>query len=324
MTKQQKPTLVLHLSAFFLFFTFLLIYWEDHSFAPETFKLRHFQSELLSCAILVVIFYINYFVLIPNLYFKRKRLILVLSYLLGFFLMVTSCYLWDPSGRVEYLFFLLAFPFLISITLSSLLRINYYWNSFQSFKNEFAQANFKAQLSPHFWFNSLNSIYALSLSNSEETPDAILMLANLFRYSTQENIPTEVALKEDLDFLESYIHLQRIRVGDTALVEYSRTGPEEELKIIPMLVWTLVDNAFKHGVSPEMESPIKIYLSTSKRVFSLSIKNRKVCNSSAFTKDSSKSSSNLIQVLNLFYPNSHEISIFDNEEFYEVSLKIQL
>jgi len=132
----------------------------------------------------------------------------------------------------------------------------------------------KAQVNPHFLFNTLNNIYSMSLYDSSKTPEMILKLSQLISYMLYECKDQEVNLEEEIRFIKNYIELESIRVEDVAKINLTISGEDPGHKIPPLLFIPLIENAFKHGISTEQEtSEINIYLAVSKHSIELNISN---------------------------------------------------
>ncbi len=112
----------------------------------------------------------------------------------------------------------------------------------------------RAQVNPHFLFNSLNSIYALVLRHSDKAPETILKLSELLRYILYETGRERVELTTELDYMQHYIDLQKIRSGPQAKIEVRINGEPKTLKIVPLLFLPLIENSFKHGIKGETGS----------------------------------------------------------------------
>lgn len=106
----------------------------------------------------------------------------------------------------------------------------------------------KSQISPHFLFNMLNSLYALSLRKSDDTPGVILQLSDILRYSLYETREREVDVLDEIAIIETYLAIQKIRISETAHIFFTHKGISAADRIAPMLLLPLIENAFKHGV----------------------------------------------------------------------------
>ena len=111
----------------------------------------------------------------------------------------------------------------------------------------------KSQINPHFLFNSLNNLYALTLLKSDLAPQIVLRLSDILRYVLYESSTGKVDIQKELQHLQDFIELEKLRLGDHIMVDVDLAEPKLDLKIEPMLYLTLVENAFKHGVSQNTE-----------------------------------------------------------------------
>jgi len=112
----------------------------------------------------------------------------------------------------------------------------------------------KAQINPHFLFNTLNNIYTQSVINSEHTSESIMKLSNIMRYVTDDVTQDFVLLKDEIDCVRDYIELQRLRLGADAEISFQVTGKPEGKKIAPLIFMTFIENAFKYGVTKKREN----------------------------------------------------------------------
>ena len=121
----------------------------------------------------------------------------------------------------------------------------------------------KMQINPHFLFNSLNSLYSLARKKSDKAPDAILRLSNLMRYMIYE-VSEDVPLSKEVDSINDYLDLQRLRINDDVVIEFQTTGALEDRMIAPLLFFPLIENSFKHGLKGEAgENFVRIHLENS-------------------------------------------------------------
>ncbi|RZK46721.1 MAG: histidine kinase, partial [Pedobacter sp.] len=228
----------------------------------------------------VSIFYINYLFLIPGLVKKKKQ---YWVYAISFFLIIvivaiikTGVAVLYPGDMMiirgkseeynvnEYFFgkaFLAGF-FMVS---SCIIKFTVDWFSseriqrnLESERREMELQFLKSQLNPHFLFNSLNNIYSLAYQKSDKTADAIMKLSEIMRYMIYESNTPTVALSKEVDYLSNYIELQKIRFKDGAFIELTLNGEIDDQKIVPLMLISFVENAFKHGVVNDPENPVKI------------------------------------------------------------------
>lgn len=118
----------------------------------------------------------------------------------------------------------------------------------------------KAQINPHFLFNTLNNIYTLAITNNEHTADSIMKLSNIMRYVTDEVKEDFVDLQNEINCISNYIDLHRLRLGAKTVVSFTVQGDLDNKKIAPLLLMTFVENVFKYGVSKQHQSNIDINL----------------------------------------------------------------
>lgn len=177
------------------------------------------------------------------------------------------------------------------------------------------------QINPHFLFNSLNTIYGLSLKKSDNAPKAVLKLSQLLRYMIEETGHNTVPLEQEVVYLNNYIELQKMRSGPSLSVTFEVEGNINGASIAPMLLLPFVENAFKYGLSNSNESPIYIELKVDGDMIIFSVTNRKFNNMGRHS--SGIGIPNVERRLQLLYPDRHDLKILDTEDTYSVKLKIK-
>lgn len=182
----------------------------------------------------------------------------------------------------------------------------------------------KAQLNPHFLFNTLNNLYSYVVTNSPKAPDMILRLSGILDYVLYKSQQKSVPLKEELDAIEHFLELEKIRYGERLEVTYNRAGNMSVL-ISPLLLLSLVENAFKHGASGDIDQPkITIDIKELNASIVCQVWNTK-SQYQGELNDSYKKGiglSNIKRQLNLIYPKHHELVIKNEEESFHISLTI--
>jgi len=201
---------------------------------------------------------------------------------------------------------------------------------YQKLEKELIQAKeqlLRNQLNPHFLFNSFNSLYSLSLKNHPETPDYILKLSGMMRYLTDEAHFEKVPLHKELDFIEKYIAIEKIRFGQDARIQlHVNDSNKEEKWIEPFLLITLVENAFKHGFYTNIKDAfVKIHMHIEHKDLLFTVENS-VFNKQHFQEISreGKGLENLKRRLELLYPKSSGLKITSTPTAYITHLKIRL
>lgn len=192
-----------------------------------------------------------------------------------------------------------------------------------------AELNFlKGQIHPHFLFNTLNNLYALTLKQSAQSPTIVLGLSDILRYMLYECKTETVPLLRDVEILESYVSLEKLRYGDRLDLTLSITGNLSNYNIAPLLMIPIVENAFKHGTSEMViDSWINIDISVIDKRFKL-----KVSNSKPLVKKINYAElhfgniglRNVKKRLELLYKDTHKFNIYDEEDMFVAILEIEL
>lgn len=186
----------------------------------------------------------------------------------------------------------------------------------------------KSQVNPHFLFNSLNSIYALAEQNSQRTGEAILLLSNLMRYMLYGSNNGKSEIGKEIDCIENYIQLQRLRISsrESINIQLQITGRELKVFIEPLILLPFIENAFKHGVSYSQKSEVLIMLNVENDLIELFVRNTKKTNPVSehqTSNDSGIGLTNIKRRLELLYPSRHSLEIEDSNGYFSIQLKIQ-
>ncbi|MBY0542155.1 MAG: histidine kinase [Sphingobacteriaceae bacterium] len=196
-------------------------------------------------------------------------------------------------------------------------------------KSDASLSFLQSQINPHFLFNALNTLYGTALQEkAERTGEGIQKLGDMMRFMLHENVQDKISLTRDVDYLENYIALQKLRTSRSADIVIDTQIDEQlnNLQITPMLLIPFVENAFKHGISLQQPSHIKITLQTKENTLYFDVHN------SIYIKpdnDPEKLKSgiglqNVKQRLALLYPNKHELIIRESAKEFFIHLTIQL
>lgn len=204
----------------------------------------------------------------------------------------------------------------------------------QSLKTELgksdASLNFlKSQINPHFLFNALNTLYGTAIQeNAERTGDGIQMLGDMMRFMLHENLEDKISLSRDMDYLKNYIALQKLRVSKSSdiVIETKIDDHINNLQIAPMILIPFVENAFKHGISLQSPSHIKVTLETSANKLYFDVQNSiqpKISNDPEKLQ-SGIGLENVKKRLSLLYPQHHELIIRETASTFFIHLTIDL
>lgn len=184
----------------------------------------------------------------------------------------------------------------------------------------------KAQIHPHFLFNTLNSLYSLTLKKSDNAPEVVLKLSSLMDYMLYDANAATVPLEKELDYIKNYIALEQVRYGARVDVQFTATGSIAGRQIAPMMLLPFVENAFKHGVSTETKGAwIRIDVKVSEEKLVLLVENCKCGEkASASTRDmaSGIGLKNLQRRLELLYEGRYKLEVEDEQDSYAARLEI--
>jgi sensor histidine kinase YesM len=183
----------------------------------------------------------------------------------------------------------------------------------------------KAQIHPHFLFNTLNNIYAHTQNTSAAASNMVTGLSDLLRFMLYEcNQPT-VPLSKEIKMIRDYISLEQIRYGNKLELHLNLPQEPYELQIAPLLLLPFVENCFKHGTSNMIDQPwITLDIQLQGKQMNMKLVNGKANQSPEPTPASGIGIENAIKRLDLIYPGKHELTITNDEEVFIVNLKIQL
>ncbi|WNJ18424.1 sensor histidine kinase [Pontibacter sp. G13] len=182
----------------------------------------------------------------------------------------------------------------------------------------------KQQIHPHFLFNSINSIYALSIEGSPKTTEAIVKLSSMLRYMLYERADERVLLTDELAFIQDYIDLQSLRLTQEVRVEYRQQGDPEKLRIEPFILVPLIENAFKYGADNLHPSFIDIHIEVQAPRLLVHISNRIINDPISYGDASGIGNQNIRRRLELLYPEDHTFQIQESDQIYSVALSLKL
>src|SRR5688572_6366680 len=183
----------------------------------------------------------------------------------------------------------------------------------------------KAQVHPHFLFNTLNNIYSFSMDNSPKTPGMIVKLSSLLSYMLYDCKAEQVQLEKEIENMQNYIDLEKERYGNKIEISWSVEGNVKNKFISPLLMLPFLENAFKHGVSEQLEKPwLSVDISVKSDSLRCKIANSKNEFIGRHTNGHGIGITNVKKRLALMYPNNHELKMHDGGIFFVVSLFVKL
>jgi two-component system, LytTR family, sensor kinase len=320
--------------------------------AGKDFVWVYYTNSLISGAI----FYISYLILIPRFFFKNRvrYYISVAILVLGFYFIsdqsnqlifkyvprenrmeeTNGQHRQEPHGRPPFRqihLFNYAFTSLFLIFFSLGLRMIERNEMIEKKQKELEKeklnselAFLKSQISPHFFFNTLNNIYSLIGINTEDAQNAVLKLSKLMRYLLYDSEQGLSQLSSEIDFMNNYIDLMRLRMSEKVKLHVDFPSKYENTAIPPLLFIPFIENAFKHGISYREKSFIDITMEVGKEWITFTCRNSIVKPANEIgTESSGIGLENVSKRLSLLFPGKHELSIDRSNAAFHVILKIK-
>jgi two-component system, LytTR family, sensor kinase len=307
----------------------------------------HFESQLrnefLSLLFYMAAVYINVRILIPR-YLARHAFFYVLSVLILTVLItpikIFVLYLiFSDSNYYQAMLISNQAPLYIGmlfvVMVSTVLKILSDWWRYQQEKQELITQSMqselrflRSQINPHFLFNTLNNLYALALTKNDKAPEVVLKLAEIMRYMLYDCNERRVNIQREIDFMENYISLERIRLPKGAEVQLSVEGEVKNHMIVPLLFVPFLENSFKHGLNRHLDSAgyVHIRLKIQDDHLTFFIENSKPINLPENLKPHQGGIGlrNLRSRLKMHYPFRHHLEIKDLPDQYTALLQIEL
>ncbi|TDX01583.1 sensor histidine kinase [Dinghuibacter silviterrae] len=216
------------------------------------------------------------------------------------------------------------FLFLGCIVFALALRFSERWKQTEREKLQAELAYLKAQVNPHFLFNTLNGVYALALEKSDKAPGAIARLAAMMRYVLHEAGRERVPLDKEIAYIRDYMALQEVRFDGSVHLALTVEGDPGGKKIAPLVLIPFIENAFKHGVNPEEDSRIDIRLTIGRDDLRMEVVNKKVHVLLTDAEQSGLGIATTRERLRLLYPGAHTLEIRNNSLDFIVLLWLKL
>jgi two-component system LytT family sensor kinase len=347
--------IIVHIVGWLLLFS-LIIAFTHSSFHEGNIMTRIFSPQnLLFYAVYIFFFYLNTTVLMPFLYLKRKyfyygAIILVLLIVVYFLRPFDSLISHaekpfnefrpppdmpgsakpPPSRKSPGIDIISIILFITILSVSTVFSIIREWQSTlqravraEADKAQAELSFLKAQINPHFLFNTLNNIYSLAVTKNEDTSIAIMKLSNIMRYVTDDATHDFVSLQSEVDCISDYIDLQRLRLNKKTEINFSVAGNIDDKLIAPLILIPFVENVFKYGISSHEASSVTIKLSADEKTITLFCQN-KLFQSLRRIERTGIGLSNTKQRLEFLYPNKHLLNITTEHHFYTVLLTLQV
>ena len=315
------------------------------SLSGRVVKIDYIYTSVFHISLIAGV-YLNLLILIPFFLSKKKyvsfSILLIIDIL---FSTVLNIFIFDKLMEIVFpgYYFISYYDFLdilkfqiVYVFLTSLLKLSKGWFSLMESRNKLMQLQkekiatelkaLKAQVNPHFLFNSLNNIYSLSLKQSLLTPEIILKLSSIMRYMLYETTEEFVLLKKELDIINDYVELQRIRSDRQAKIKLLIKGDAAEYKIAPLLFIPFIENAFKHGVKASLDATfVNINIEVGENNITFKSENNKGEIDKTESDDyKGIGLENVKKRLELIYKDKYYLEINNEDEKFRVKLELDL
>ena len=306
---------------------------------------KMFASSTIFTVVLIIFLYGVYFLFrkirVPSLLMKKKYLqaflfvgiLLVLTSLLAHFPLTDDFIMRLPEGEVPrisahraqrvWFLFLVVSGFSVSIDLTfELFRQMIARKEVEEARNKAELALYKAQINPHFLFNSLNTLYGMIVSRSEKTEEAFVKFTDMLKYMYDNPVAEKISLGKEVEYIGNYVEFQELRHNGHTKVEWGCSIDNPSCLIPPMLLITFVENAFKYGSSSSRDCTISIKASEHDGRLVFETENRIM--KRPLESQRGIGLENCRNRLELLYPERYELSISENGDIYKVRLVIEL
>jgi len=301
------------------------------------------SNEVIGLVFYAILVYLNLLYLIPN-YLARHAFVY-----LGFVL--TACALATPievmvfylkySGWPEHRVLLVRnqgdffVANVLVVLLSTVLRLIMDWWRYQTEKQVLltqtmqSELRFlKSQINPHFLFNTLNNLYALTLKKSDKAPEIVLKLSEIMRYMLYECNERRVLLTKEIQYIHNYLDLERLRQPKEADIRFTTEGHISEQMVAPLLFVPFLENSFKHGLNHHVKDGgfVRLQLRVSGEDLEFFIENSKAeaLPSLTHARSGGIGLTNLRSRLEILYPENHSIEVQDEPHRYAVTLHLRM
>jgi len=296
--------------------------------------------------LLLGLFYASYYYFIPKLYFNNRKILFFIGVLAYYAVLfgLTELVFGDnfpiqqrannggfghgfgPPPHERNIFFdsQMLIPFLLVLALAFLIKINARLTQIHDEKLSAEVSYLKAQINPHFLFNTLNSLYALTIQKSDEAPNAVLKLSGIMRYVVTESSQDFVPLDKEINYIKDYIELQKLRLDNSVSLSFEVHGTTTGRAIAPLILIPFIENAFKYGINPDANSFIVIDIAIDDRSLHMNVQNSIVASEIDEEFKTEEGLKNTLKRLDLIYSGKYELEVSEDGNIYDVNLKIDL
>lgn len=340
-----SPQLILHVLGCMAFVAVPFITWMGVSRPGYLMKNPLLWRDVATHILLTAFFYLHVYRIIPRIFFRQRYGLYILTIVAALAITIVLpavipawLHQGPPPGLAHrpgfgpphhgllqrLLFNHLLYIFLFVFLFSLVLAIS---NRSKTIRQEKIQTELlflKAQINPHFLFNTLNGVYSLCLDEkATQSAEAVLKVSGMMRYVLIDSKQDFVDIEKEIDYVKSYIDLQRLRFGNTVTINFELNGWFTHKKIAPLLLIPFIENAFKYGVNPESDSTVLIHLTIQENELGMQVENQKVA-PTGNDQQMGIGIPNTLKRLELLYPGRHLVRTDQTGGFYRVFLSLQL
>src|SRR6185437_9818379 len=335
---------------FILIAIMLAVYYRSsiHVRNQEFRILNALKSLLLFAFIPSFISYWSYYFLLFPKYLQHKRIFLsiihgifisLMAALFGYILIrysIESGYMKDMDdggkhGRSTAIIVIVVMAFIGLVTgvVALVIRGFINWYNEKKLKDELKEKNYememaliKSKLDPHLLFNTINNIDALIIKDAEQASNYLNKLSDIMRFMLYETKADKILLSQEIEYIEKYIALQKIRTANANYVHFAVSGPSDNKNIAPMVFIPFIENAFKHTNNKKLENAITINIIIKDETIQLICENKFDARLMVKQKNSGLGNELIQKRLQLIYPGNHILEVNKNNELYTVYLTI--
>jgi two-component system sensor histidine kinase AlgZ len=340
----RNRVILVHISFWCVYLSFFFYTISNFRHGKDIDWGRASAHGFVQLAVTMIIAYLNYFVFLPRFLAHKKVWKYLLELFIPFVILVTArihlqrflidgyTYQRQHFYSTFYIVEVCIITLFITIFIS-MLRFAADWFELAAKQKEIenerllAELNFlKAQINPHFLFNTLNNLYYLAYTQSTNTTEVIAKLSQMMRYMIYDSNYLQVPLTKEIEYMQNYVSLERLRLNDQIPISFSIEGTTEGVLISPLIFITFLENAFKHGVSNNDKNAfVKLSLTLDGKQCIYTVENSRLLSTKPEAQEKSGIGlQNVKRRLDLSYPDRYTLETEDMPDRYSVRLTITL
>ncbi|NJB71434.1 sensor histidine kinase YesM [Saonia flava] len=341
--QRHKKTLI-HISFWCVYASVFLYRISTIDNGEETNWPRTLKDFSFHMSVTVILSYLNYYIFLPRFLKDRNLKRYVFQFFpiflgLWYFLLLGKRYIIDGfTHNREWMYeprfiIQLFFGAIFVVIFVGLLKFVEDWFELESRKKKLENEQLaselrflKAQINPHFLFNTLNNLYYLAFTKSPNTTEVIAKLSDMMRYMMYDSNHFRVPLEKEIEYIKNYIGLEKLRMDNKVKINLKLEGNTSGVSVAPLIFITFLENAFKHGVSnSDTQSWVEVFVKIDGKKCLYTVKNGKISESNKTVKEKyGIGLKNVKRRLDLNYEDNYELKVQDIDDCYCVELKLNL